>query len=141
MADPLYLVACCARKTSFTAPAEVLYTSDLFRKSRNYVQGQGGQWFILSAKYGLVHPTDVISPYDMTLQAMSPVLRRDWAGTVIARLQTMPLTDRPMIFLAGALYREHLVPWAGDRTQIPMQGMGIGQQKAWLKANTPGWIG
>jgi hypothetical protein len=45
-----------------------------------------------------------------------------------------PRHPGPIVFLAGRLYRESLLDFAGDRAAIPMAGMGIGQQKAWLAA-------
>jgi hypothetical protein len=41
-----------------------------------------------------------------------------------------------VILLAGVLYREHLVPklrQAKCYVEVPIKGLGIGQQKAWLK--------
>jgi len=39
------------------------------------------------------------------------------------------------MFVAGRLYRDPLSAWAGDRAIVPMRGLGIGQQKAWLVQN------
>lgn len=36
------------------------------------------------------------------------------------------------MFLAGRLYHEPLLAFVGERAAVPMLGMGIGQQKAWL---------
>ena len=41
-----------------------------------------------------------------------------------------------VVFLAGETYREYLAPIIRDlgcTTDVPMEGLGIGQQKAWLK--------
>ena len=53
---PIYLVACVAAKLDRPAPARDLYTSPWFQKARAYVERQGGQWFVLSAKHGLIAP-------------------------------------------------------------------------------------
>lgn len=52
-------------------PAENLYCSDLFYKSRRYAQAHYDAWLILSAKHGLVRPRDVIEPYDCKLTSLS----------------------------------------------------------------------
>ena len=39
-----------------------------------------------------------------------------------------------LIFLAGKHYRVPLAAYAGARARVPMEGLGIGQQKAWLAA-------
>lgn len=36
------------------------------------------------------------------------------------------------IFLAGRLYREGLLEWAGRRFFVPMAGLSMGEQKRWL---------
>ncbi|MGZ5227486.1 MAG: DUF6884 domain-containing protein [Burkholderiales bacterium] len=57
----IFLVSCVSRKAGMPLPARALYTSDLFRKVRAFVERAGGPWFILSAEHGLVHPDTVIA--------------------------------------------------------------------------------
>ena len=83
----LYLVSCVGQKLSVPAPAADLYTSAWFRKARSYVAESGEPWFILSAKYGLVHPDKVIEPYDVTLNTMPVADRREWARSVLGDLE------------------------------------------------------
>lgn len=40
--------------------------------------------------------------------------------------------ENPVVILAGRLYRDPIASWAGSRATVPMEGLGIGQQKAWL---------
>jgi hypothetical protein len=47
------------------------------------VESAGGPWFILSAKYGLVDPGQVIEPYEMTLNRMGRRERQAWAERVL----------------------------------------------------------
>ena len=83
----VYLVSCVSQKRATPSPAKDLYTSPLFRKARAYVERTGGPWFVLSAKYGLVHPDEVIEPYDLTLNTMGVADRRRWAGMVLTQLE------------------------------------------------------
>ncbi len=85
--SPIHLVACVAGKLDHPAPARELYTSPWFQKARAYVERQGGQWFILSAKHGLIGPEEVIEPYDETLARMSAAARRLWGARVIEAMQ------------------------------------------------------
>ncbi len=66
-ASMIGLVACCKTKLAEPARAEELYCSPLFCKARAYCLARYRRWFILSAKYGLVDPGHVISPYNCTL--------------------------------------------------------------------------
>src|SRR5688572_15378781 len=82
----LFLVACVAGKRSVSCPAKDLYISALFTKSRRYVEGQGGPWFILSAQHGLLAPNTWTQPYDKTLHGMKADERQSWAQRVMEQL-------------------------------------------------------
>jgi len=41
----------------------------------------------------------------------------------------------PLIVLAGRNYRDPLWPQIERRASVPMEGLGIGQQLAWLSDN------
>lgn len=130
------LVACCGRKLEGQHPAQDIYVSALFRKSRAWVLQHCDQWFILSAKYGLVVPSQVIETYDVTLNAMPAAERRAWAARVRKELE--PFAGATIVALAGERYCAAL---HGLRVERPLQGMGIGQQLGWLtrqNARTPG---
>ena len=79
----LYLVACVKTKQSRPAPARDLYISNWFVKARTCVERSGQSWYILSAKYGLVEPNELIEPYEKTLKKMRADDRRAWARGVI----------------------------------------------------------
>jgi hypothetical protein len=61
--------------------ASRLYISPLFRKASRYCEAQYDAWFILSAKYGLVAPEQVIAPYDCSLLAHGDAARAAWGRT------------------------------------------------------------
>ena len=127
----IFLVSCVAEKRTFAAPARDLYISDWFLKARRYVEQHSVPWFILSAEYGLVLPDQFISPYERTLNMMSPSERRHWTRRVIAQILEQKLTVTHVTFLAGARYREFLVEHfrrQGITVEIPMEGLRIGKQ-------------
>jgi len=132
MTRPVHLVACVGQKLPHPARAGHLYQSDWFRKARAYVTIQGGRWFILSALHGLVAPSRVIEPYNVTLADLGAAERRAWGERVSAQLAGRIGPRTPVVILAGRLYRDPLSAWAGSRVTVPMEGLGIGQQKAWL---------
>ena len=131
---PVYLVACVSQKLDRRARAADLYRSDWFRKARTYVEETGAPWYVLSAAHGLVKPTKRLDPYDVALRDLSAAQRRLWGQKTVAQLRRAVGARHHgrIIFLAGRLYREPLLAFAGDRAVIPMEGMSIGQQKAWL---------
>lgn len=87
------------------------------------------QWFILSAKHGLLSPFDEVESYDHTLYNAGS--RRLWS--INLRNQLQPFKHDHLIVLAGERY----CGWAdGFNVTRPMQGLGIGRQLQWLTTNT-----
>lgn len=136
MADRLYLVSCVAKKQCHIAPAKTLYRSPWFGLARALVEREAAPWYILSAKYGLVHPDTEIAPYDETLNTLGVAQRREWAARVEAQMdETLPDADEVVVF-AGQRYREFLNTYLRrrfDSVTVPMEGLRIGQQLSWLK--------
>jgi hypothetical protein len=127
------LVACSATKLSRPAPGLEIYTSPLFRKASAYAELTCESWYILSAKHGLLSPDQVIEPYDVKLRNKAEA--GAWADPVREQLAA-ELAETPrvvLVALAGATYREVLHPCQWP-FQIPMKGLGIGQQLGWLTA-------
>lgn len=131
----VYLVSCVSKKLQRRARARDLYTSTWFVKARAYVEMTGSPWFILSAKYGLVSPDQVLSPYELTLNSMSMTHRCAWAERVKCQMdKSLPPTEH-IVILAGSRYREFLMDYLHDRARsvrIPMRGLGIGKQLQYL---------
>ncbi len=124
------LVACCGPKLSSAAPAADLYVSSLFKKARIYAERRG-RWFILSALHGLVDPTEVIAPYDVTLKKMPAAKRREWGRKVRVQMENAGLIGLPLVALAGKDYVQPLTD-AGLVVGQPMKGKSIGKQLQWL---------
>ncbi len=135
MGKTIALVACVAGKADRPRPAGSLYTSAWFRKASAYAEREADAWYILSAKYGLVGPEEVIAPYNETLNTMPVAERRAWAKRVLRALLDVVLPGDRVIMLAGIRYREHLVgslETMGCEVEVPMEGLGIGKQLQWL---------
>jgi hypothetical protein len=138
--ETICLVSCVSEKRDRRSPARCLYTSQWFRKARAYVEAANLSWYVLSAKHGLLHPEAVIDPYEETLNTMPVAERRQWANSVLRQLeQTVPNVKR-VIFLAGERYREFLADALVNRgieVEVPMVGLAIGEQLAWLGSHVP----
>ena len=127
----IYFVSCVGQKLSVPAAARDLYTPPWCRKVRSCVESTGQRWFILSAKHGVVHPDEVIEPYDLTLNAMGIGDRRRWADRLISQLEPWLGDHAEVRLLAGMRYREFIQPWlagTGVRVTVPMEGLRIGEQ-------------
>ncbi len=63
--------------------------------------------------------------------------RRLWAHNVLRQIEATLPKEIPIIFLAGQKYREYLtepLKVAGNEVYVPMEGLTIGRQLAWLQA-------
>jgi hypothetical protein len=139
MPGKLYLVQCVSQKRNVISEARDLYTSPWFKKARAYVERNlcscDTTWYVLSAKYRLVANRTPIESYDETLHDKPIALRNAWARTVWWQLRPLVM-GRTIVFLAGVKYREHLIKIMdreGFAYEVPMEGLGIGQQLKWLK--------
>lgn len=104
------LISCVSKKRSTASRAEELYDSALFSKSRDFVKQRCDRLLILSAKYGLVEPDQIIEPYEETLNTKSAPKRLEWASRVWHKLQSHVSPGDEITILAGERYREHLMP-------------------------------
>ena len=81
------LVSCGKAKLDHAAPAEELYTGNLFRAAFEYCKAR--YWpmvYIVSARYGLLPPGQVVDPYDLTLTDLPNDSRIRWGRRVISDL-------------------------------------------------------
>lgn len=120
----LALVACSARKLDHAAPAKELYQGDLFKKQRTWLEKTDVPWAILSAKYGLVMPDDVIEPYEQALKHMSRAENIRWALKTNQQLRER-FGNPVVLALLGLPYRRAL---HGFVMHCPTARMGIGHQ-------------
>jgi Family of unknown function (DUF6884) len=133
MNGPVVLLSCVKSKRTVRCRAADMYISPLFRKMMAYANTLSPKrLFILSAKYGLLSPDDLIDPYQCTLKDMKPSECRAWAENVLSTLrQNCDLDADEFVFLAGVPYRANLLPHIKHFT-VPMKGLGLGKQLRWL---------
>lgn len=128
-------MGCASQKLKREAPARELYVSTLFRKASAYAEANADHWFILSAKHGLVHPDQMLEPYDVKLGTKEAGPIHAWGERVRDGLVEWDIPeDAVLLALAGGQYLTafHTSPW---RVEDPMKGMGIGQRLQFLTTN------
>lgn len=130
-------------------PAE-LYTSQLFKFRRQYAEERGLPWIVLSARYGLWHPSRLAKPYDQTFADMDQAEVLAWHSSVCHQLVEelwepfnekkadgpIKAEDLTIEFHAGADYCHPLADMLkllGINVLLPMAGLQIGEQLAWYK--------
>lgn len=128
---PTILVSCVQSKASSARPAGELYRSAWFRKARAWARATGDRWFVLSALHGLVDPDRELEPYNLTLNAIAKPDRDRWAARVLEQIRATIAPGELIVILAGERYRETLEPELGRlgyAVEVPLRGMGIGEQ-------------
>lgn len=122
------LVGCGSQKRTERCEARDLYASVLFRLSARYADLAYDRWFVLSAKYGVLSPAEIVEPYERTLRAGD---FHPWGSLVHARLCGL-VPDATLFVLAGDRY---VRPLAAFRKSLvaPLAGLGIGRRLQWLR--------
>jgi cytoplasmic iron level regulating protein YaaA (DUF328/UPF0246 family) len=136
LATCVALVSCVKRKRESAAPARDLYLSQLFRGLRHYAEKHADTWYILSAEHGVLHPMQVVQPYERTLNKMPKRERLAWAERVQQKLLEVLPVGAEVILLAGMRYREEIEPFLRNRgfsVSVPFEGLTIGKQLQRLK--------
>jgi hypothetical protein len=131
----LVLISCVKSKLAHSARARELYTSAWFKGVRDIVEASGTRWLLLSSRYGLVAPDEVIAPYEYTLNSLGVAERRLWANKVLEKLLPEVKGFRRVIIFAGAHYREFLIrplQQNGILVEIPLEHLRRGEQLEWL---------
>lgn len=132
------LVGCGKQQADEKTAAKDLYSSDYFQKKRAWAEKHADDWFILSAKHGVVDPDAIIAPYDRGIQELSDDEQRQWGEHVVETIRNSWDTENvEAVMLAGRGYREPVEQAGlGDvvaRVRSPFEGTaGIGEQIAWL---------
>jgi len=130
------LVGCVKQKADTPQPAATLYTSTLFRGRVRYVERSCDRWFVVSTLHGLVDPTTILAPYDVTLTGASRERCRQWSQLVLRQLHDTlgDLGAYSFEIHAGASYRDFGLSVglneAGATVTVPAAGLKMGPQLA-----------
>lgn len=108
----LVIVPCGAQKIWDKRPhagktaAKKAYTSLLFKVHCEYAQTFGTEWRIVSAKYGITHPDQLVENYDCKFDDCY-LERRNWwrLEGMVRQARALPHFEQ-IILLGGKLYRE-----------------------------------
>jgi hypothetical protein len=143
------LVGCGKTKLDHPAPARELYVGNLFRAAAAYADAAYDEWWILSAKHRVVHPDQVLEPYDLSMADLKPTEAAHWGLLTESDLRLSPSCadglgrrmmrgeDVHLFFHCGVAYRAPLIgriQWSRVTVHVPLEGLGIGEQLAWYAA-------
>jgi hypothetical protein len=129
------LIGCSGSKAATARPASELFTGATFVKGRDRARRLGVPWYVLSAKYGVLSPDEVIAPYDVYLGDQSTTYRTAWGAWVVAQLSRLhDLTGSVVEVHAGKTYCDPLVQplvATGAALRQPLAGLRQGERLSW----------
>ena len=105
------LIACVKEKLTHSAPAIEMYIGEEFKLwVADALAKKVDAIYILSGKYGLLLPDEIIEPYDVNLNKTSDDERKIWALKVIDRLKEFEeLTSVQASLYCNERYAEFLL--------------------------------
>lgn len=149
------LIGCSATKLNRPAPARELYQGNLFKLARTWAEAQGLDWYVVSAKHKVVHPDQVLEPYDQRVPTSRELLHL-WCLSVNDEAWSVAPHGR-LILLCGADYAQAFygAPGQSNRqtwpasydekhpafrgtprpflVELPLGSMHLGHKMQWLK--------
>lgn len=141
----IVLVGCSRSKAPAPAPARDLFQGLGFRRARAHAVASGAPWFVVSAKYGLLAPDDVVGPYDVYLPDRSARYRAAWGEWVVAQLgERQALGGASIEMHASEAYSAPLrdpLRRLGASLHEPLAGPRQGERLAWYDTGGPEWEG
>ncbi len=126
----IVFLSCAKTKKDTPCKARDMYISDLFVKSYAYAESlHPDKIYILSAKYGLLRPDQIIEPYEQTLVGAKTDTCKRWAVMVYKQMlaERIDFSDKAL-FLCGENYRKYLMTKFKNGV-APLKNLGIGMQK------------
>lgn len=129
------LIGCVKKKADIPCMAKDMYISPLFKGCYRLAKKMGAEKiYILSAKYGLIEETQIIKPYNETLNTKNEKERKFWAYNICQSLIQggVNFESDEFIILAGENYRKYLIKKISHYV-IPLKGKSLFEQISYLK--------
>ncbi len=134
----LIITECSKEKLGYTssvkAPAKLMYQGRLFKTVKEYAETMGFDYVIISAKYGLIFPDEMIEGYEKVLQTTDDVEKI--RSIVEEKLKPILNDYEKIVVIAGEKYRETLRNlW--DERFITVRSKGYGDLCRIIKEALP----
>ena len=126
------LVGAGQDQLSEPAAARDLYVSPLFARRRARAEASGVPWFIVSGRWGLLDPADVLMPYSFSFAQQSASYQRAWGRFVAEQLCLVSSVGRGDIveICAGGAYAAALT--------APIEYLGARVRRVAASSSTSG---
>ena len=128
----IIIISCGKQKLEGRAKAKDIYIGSLYHQKLEYVRTlyPKHEFYIISAKHGLIHQDVVISSYDRVLP-YSTEGYQDWLDLITKQLQDFDSKEE-VLFLGGTRYYVPVDEYFTGKKYAPLLGKMIGEGKAYL---------
>lgn len=121
---------------------EMYWPSTHFRMTWQVAEQTGQTPLIISAKYGVLQPHQIIEPYNLPLWEQTTADRKRLAGRMVKVLGRILTRGDQVVSYLGDKYARHLVPELRSRCGVaveePLKGMKLGFRSQWLSETLAG---
>ncbi len=123
--------------------AQDIYCSPLFKKSREFAERYCDDFFILSAKHGLLSKHHIVAPYDETLTRYNSDALATWGAALRKQIAAEFSRNTVFYMLAGSRYIAPIkngLKTEGYSLESPLEGLSLGNRlkrlNTWHRAET-----
>lgn len=130
------IINCGSSKKPYTCQARDLYTGNLFCASRKYCEDNYSQYIILSAKYHMLFPEDIISPYELYLGDLTKQEKLDWNNVVVKQIMKYFPNTTQLDFYTSKMYSEGAISILENNGYVCktfLNDLGMGYKVQWFK--------
>ena len=134
MKSEICIISCGAKKIWNTnpdapkTPAKDAYIGPLFKKCKEYADTlYSDSWYILSDKYGLIHPDTLISDYNTPPSAIAG--NQDFIRFVSVQVSKLKLNPAIVITTTGQIHQSIIRSvFMNSKIINPLSGLGQGKR-------------
>ena len=104
------LIACVKEKKDYSCAAIEMYEGLFPSWLQHSERLKAEQFYILSGKYGLLLPDEIIEPYDFNLNHATKEYLNEWNDKVLKRLNELEnITECEFLIYTNSTYMEGLI--------------------------------
>lgn len=139
-----FLISCGNKKSPIPIEAIDMYTGSYFLAIKEYLYRIGvnrEDIYILSAKYGIIHANDIITPYNVKFGTKNPDIIS--VENISKQVDKYNMNNfNKLYFIGGTEYKKILnqtklnyIDFLEERVYNNIVGKGMGYQISWFKKN------
>lgn len=133
---PVVLISCGKEKRQWSCRASEMYCSERFISAKQFAQQQNYDWYVISAKHGLLHPDAMIEPYDLSILNFTDNEKNLWAEKITNDIFKLHELSTKIMILADNNYSNALaykLNKKGYSVILPFNEIDYTQQKNFLQ--------